>query len=273
MSHFTLPLIVEPDELHANLEQPNLLLIDLCNDQQYLAGHIPGAIHVSPSELVSGAPPAPGKLPGIERIHQLFSRIGLNSSSHVVAYDDEGGGWAGRFLWTLEVIGHPHYSYLNGGLWAWRGENLTLSREIPTPISQPVDYTISTVPSMDKAEILANVGQSDFLVWDARGRDEFYGTRHSAQRNGHIPGAVHCEWIELMDQNADLRIRKDAEDYLAQKGLDASKRIVTHCHSHHRSGFTWLVGKSLGFNIKAYPGSWSEWGNDPETPIAGFENG
>ncbi|MDG1207545.1 MAG: sulfurtransferase, partial [Pseudomonadales bacterium] len=40
-----------------------------------------------------------------------------------------------------------------------------------------------------------------------------------------------------------------------------------HCQTHHRSGLTYLIGKILGFDIRAYDGSWAEWGNDPTTPI------
>lgn len=267
MTDSRLPLIIEPGVLHARLHEPDLLLVDLSNDQQYLSAHIPGAIHVSPAELVSGTPPAPGKLPAVERLQQLFNRIGLTPGSHVIAYDDEGGGWAGRFLWTLEVIGHPGYSYLNGGLWAWHGANLPLSSETPQPAPASETYQLSTTPIMERETIMKNLGNPDFLVWDARGPDEYRGEKATAQKNGHIPGAVHCEWTELMDRNADLRIRADAKDYLAAKGVVPGKQIVTHCHTHHRSGLSWLVGKSLGLDIKAYPGSWSEWGNHPDTPV------
>jgi len=55
---------------------------------------------------------------------------------------------------------------------------------------------------------------------------------------------------------------------LAELGIAGDKTIVTHCQTHHRSGFTYLVGKLLGFpRLKAYPGSWSEWGNTLDTPI------
>ena len=70
-----------------------------------------------------------------------------------------------------------------------------------------------------------------------------------------------------MDRDNALRIRTDAREYLAALGLTADKRIVTHCQSHHRSGFTYLVGKALGFNIRGYHGSWAEWGNHPTTPV------
>lgn len=70
-----------------------------------------------------------------------------------------------------------------------------------------------------------------------------------------------------MDPQRQYRIRSDAEYYLREKGLTKEQEIVTHCQSHHRSGFTYLVGKSLGFNIRGYHGSWAEWGNHSDTPV------
>ena len=72
-----------------------------------------------------------------------------------------------------------------------------------------------------------------------------------------------------MDRNNFLRLKPLAtiQTMLADKNLTADKTIVTHCQSHHRSGLTYLVGKIIGLNIKAYDGSWSEWGNLKNTPI------
>ena len=64
--------LIEPDQL-ASLTG-KILLLDLCSDQQYQHGHIPGAIHVSPAELIDGRPPAPGRLPDENRLKELFSR-------------------------------------------------------------------------------------------------------------------------------------------------------------------------------------------------------
>ena len=128
-----LPLITEPLQLKAVLDEPDLLIVDLCNFDSYSLGHIPRAIHVHPSELISGIKPATGKLPSSDRLSALFSRIGLKKDSHVIAYDDEGGGWAGRFLWTLEVIQHFNYSYLNGGLISWKEDIGELESDVNNP--------------------------------------------------------------------------------------------------------------------------------------------
>ncbi len=73
-----------------------------------------------------------------------------------------------------------------------------------------------------------------------------------------------------MDQTRNLRL-KPLDQVLAELkaiGISPNKDTVTHCQSHHRSGLTYLLGKLLKFkSIKAYPGSWGEWGNLPETPV------
>ena len=277
MTALGLPLVVEAAELHSRLsnshlgephrEDSRLLIVDLSNEQNYRSGHVPGAGWVSPRELVAGTPPAPGKLPAKQRLDQLFSRLGLQPDHHVIAYDDEGGGWAGRFLWTLDVIGHSSYSYLNGGLWAWRAGNIPLQQEAVTPASNNVSVVIHNEAIAELDEILRNLQQPEFVIWDARGAEEYSGEKHTALKAGHIPGAIHCDWLELMDPQRDMRIRADVKELLAKKGLTGERPIVTHCQSHHRSGLTYLVGKMLGFNIRAYPGSWSEWGNHPTTPV------
>ena len=58
----------------------------------------------------------------------------------------------------------------------------------------------------------------------------------------------------------------DLQALLTHLGI-ADKRIITHCQTHHRSGLSYMVGRILGLDIRAYHGSWSEWGNHPETPI------
>lgn len=269
-SRLDLPLVIEPAQLEPLLGTPNLLVVDLCRPEQYATAHIPGAVFLPFTQLSRGVPPGPGKLPAENLMSRVMSSIGLTPDTHVVAYDDEGGGWAGRLIWTLDVIGHPHYSYLNGGLHAWIAERRKLEGGIamPAPSQYSAHYTSTGITT--KEDILARLKDPSFVIWDARSRDEYFGNRVSAQKNGHIPGAVNYEWTRAMDPHNHLRIRdpEKLRQELASLGITTDKTIVTHCQTHHRSGFTYLVGKVLGFpKISAYPGSWSEWGNDPTTPV------
>jgi thiosulfate/3-mercaptopyruvate sulfurtransferase len=261
------PDLIEPADLSQHLGDENLMIIDLSRYEVYQQYHIPGAIHVAPEELISGEKPATGRLPSLSRINALFARIGYSPDKHVVAYDDEGGGWAGRFIWTLDVIGHTHSSYLNGGLIAWMGEKFPTTDEILPLATTNCDLTITTDVIAEKTDVLKSIGSNDVLIWDARSPEEYAGTRVVAARGGHVPGAINLDWLELMDRNNHLKLKSDLASVLSDRGISPDATIITHCQTHHRSGLTYLVGKLLGLNILAYHGSWSEWGNDPDTPI------
>lgn len=269
-------LVMQTSQLDTLLNQTNILLVFIGSEEAFREAHIPGSQHIKPSELVCGVAPAAGKIADADDLAFLFSRIGLNENSIVIAYDDEGGGWAGRFIWTLDIIGHSNYHYLDGGLIAWLGEkretengfsknNLINENEQPS-----VEININSTLIVSAENIIESLNNDDdFIVWDARSPQEHNGEKVLAARGGHIPGAANINWLDLMDRNNFLRLKPLAiiEAMLDDKKLTADKNIVTHCQSHHRSGLTYLVGKIIGLNIKAYDGSWSEWGNLENTPI------
>jgi len=270
-----LPLIVEPQQLAEMLDHPDIVIVDVPLKAESHARHVPGARLLDFKQLVgSNDDDIPG-VPSPEALSGVMSALGITRDSHVVAYDDEGGGWAGRLLWTLALLGHTRYSYLNGGLHAWQGDGLPLSDTASDWSSSEYHaaYMDTSVMAM-REDILDRLAAEDpqesVVVWDARSAEEYRGEKGQNARLGHIPGAVHFEWTEAMDRERNLRIRDYAElvTELGARGLNPEQHIVTHCQSHHRSGLTWLVGQALGFrDVRAYPGSWKEWGNRDDTPI------
>ncbi|WP_249678140.1 rhodanese-like domain-containing protein [Pseudomonas abieticivorans] len=263
-----LPLVIETGDLHARLDVPELILVDLTSPARYQAGHIPGAFFVDPKRTQLGQPPAPGLLPTQAALEALFGELGHDKDAVYVVYDDEGGGWAGRFIWLLDVIGHTKYHYVDGGLMAWQADGLALSTEVPAPVGGPVSLTLGEAPTATREYLQSRLGAADLAIWDARGPLEYSGEKVLAAKGGHIPGAVNFEWTAGMDKNRSLRIRQDMPQILQDLGITKDKEVITHCQTHHRSGFTYLVAKALGYpRVKGYAGSWGEWGNHPDTPV------
>lgn len=270
MTEQALPLILEPEVLERHLGEDGLLVVDVSRPETYAQLHIPGAVFLDYVQIVRAVPPRMGLLPEASHLTRVLSGIGVTPDTHVVAYDDEGGGRAGRLLWTLDVAGHEHFSLLNGGLHAWANEGHPVSREpvVPRPSQYEVRYREG--PLVDRDFVLAHLHDRHVAILDARSPEEFRGQKVLSARGGHIPGAVNMEWTQAMDANRNLRLKPESQlrALLESLGVTPDKTVVTHCQTHHRSAHTYVVLKSLGYpQVKGYAGSWSDWGNAPDTPI------
>ena len=260
--------VLEPDAV-ADLPETDILLVQVTSRALFEQVHIPGAVLIEPAELVCGIPPASGKLPSAAQIAATLSRVGYQPEQRIIAFDDEGGGWAGRLFWTLDVIGHYDWAYLDGGLHAWQAAGLQLAQGFRSPApAELCEITIDTAPIAEIADVMAAIDDADSVIWDVRSAEEYAGLRSGSARRGHIPGAVNLDWELLKDVNRQLRLIDNLDELAASLGLLQAEQIITHCQTHHRSGLSYLVGRLLGLNIKAFHGSWAEWGNDPNTPFS-----
>lgn len=272
MTEKQLPLLIEPEQLQPLLDSPDIMVVDLCKHDVYAQLHIPGAVHLDYAQIVAVKPPVMGLLPDAATLSQLVSAMGLTPDTHVVAYDDEGGGRAARLIWTLDAVGHSRASLLNGGLHAWLKEgHPTVNTENRHPSS---DYhvEIDATPVADRAYILAHLDDANTILLDSRSPEEYRGERKFAAHAGHIPGAVNMDWFLVMDKERNMRLKSEStlRALLTERGIREEKTVVTYCQTHHRSALSYFVLKLLGYpNIKGYPGSWSDWGNQDDTPIAG----
>ncbi len=273
MSHAPnlLPLLIEPEHLNEALTGPDhasFLIVDIASADRFNQAHIPNARWVSPAETQAG-PPVPGFSPSPANLNTLMQRIGLHPDKHLIVYDDEGGGWAGRFIWLLDEIGHTRYSYLNGGIHAWAALGFEIEKGHLAHPPSSIQVLNHGQHSITLPEIIDSLPNASLQIWDARSPKEFTGEKVNAAKGGHIPGACNYEWTNAMDTERQLRLkpRDQLLKELSAAGIDPGKDTITHCQSHHRSGLTYLLGKLLNFkSIRAYPGSWAEWGNHPDTP-------
>lgn len=265
------PLIMEPEQLETHLNDNNLLIIDLSKHSQYLQGHIPGAAFLDYAYVTSIQQPTMGLLPDAERFSHILSSLGLSADTHIVVYDEEGGGKASRLIWTLHALGNTRTSLLNGGLISWANEGHALEAEPAHTKQREIHLQYKNMDVVaDTDYILQNLDNSEVALLDARSQPEFDGSKKFAERGGHIPGAVRFEWTDGMDRQRNYRLLPDDELHakLDALGLTSDKEIIVYCQTHHRSALSYVMLKHLGYErVRGYPGSWSEWGNRADTPI------
>lgn len=265
-----LALFVNGDELEAHLGDENLLVIDLSIPQVYMAGHIPGAIHLAYPRIVQAHDNVDCDIPSDEILGKALSEIGLQEHHHVVVYDSQHNPMASRLCWTLEELGHNGYSMLNGGWHGWKDVGLPV--EI-TPNARPAsEYKAKQTGACNATidYIKCKLGDRRVAILDTRMHEEFISELQITDRGGKIPGAVHLDWMNNINENDHYRLFPD--DILMgtfeRLGMSPEKEIIVYCQTHFRSAHTYQVLKHLGFNtVKGYAAGYSEWGNETDTPI------
>ncbi|TCM68714.1 thiosulfate/3-mercaptopyruvate sulfurtransferase [Acinetobacter calcoaceticus] len=276
-SAIDLGLLIEAEQLVPYLGHPQLRIIDLSRASVYAQLHIPHALHLKPQHLIQLHDEATGFLPDQAHLEQLIQQLNISPEHRVVVYDDEGGAWAGRLIWNLHCIGFEQTSLLNGGIHAWLGAGLPTSNQVPVLASVaqviPVNLSYATQYRIQYDDLLQKLQQQQIQLWDCRTKDEYTGLRLAARRGGHIPGAVHFEWSTALNRENHLKLHPLAhtQQRLEQLGLSVNQPVVVYCQSHHRSGLAYIIGRLLGWQILAYDGAWSEWGNRPDSPIVSGE--
>ena len=272
-SALNLGLLIDAEDLVPYLGHEKLRIIDLSRRSVYEQLHIPHAIHFKPNLLVRQDEQAMGLLPDQAGLEALIRHLNISPEHHVVVYDDEGGAWAGRLIWNLHCLGFERTSLLNGGIHAWLGAGLVTSSKvdpiIPVVPLLPIHLANKSQYQIEYAELLEKVQQNTIQVWDCRTEDEYTGLRLAARRGGHIPTARHFEWSTALSRENHLKLHplERIQQRLEQLGFNLHEPVVVYCQSHHRSGLAYILGRLLGWNIQAYDGAWSEWGNRLDSPI------
>ena len=274
MSSFDFDLLIEAEDLVPYLGHEKLRIVDLSRASVYEQLHIPHALHLKPKLLVRQEETAMGLLPDEEGLEELIRYLNISPEHHVVAYDDEGGAWAGRLLWNLHCIGFKKTSLLNGGIHAWLAAGLPTSSQIEAlpVVDQLVQVNLAAQSEIhiDYDALRQEVEQGNIQLWDCRTEDEYTGLRLAARRGGHIPGARHFEWSTALNRENHLKLHplQRTQQRLEQLGFDFKRPVVVYCQSHHRSGLAYILGRLMGWQVQAYAGAWSEWGNRLDSPIA-----
>lgn len=260
------------------LQGPNVRIVD-CRFRfdadagvDYLAAHLPGAVHCDWSRDLSAPPPASGHpqymLIGPDDFAALMARLGISNDTHVVGYDAEGGHHAARLWLALRRYGHDRCSVMEGGIQKWlRERRPTESGEVRVPSARFVPHPREGVLA-SRDEVLAAVRTGDPWLLDVRRESEFTGEELRAARGGHIPGAVNVLWRDALADDWTLRDADELEDLYANAGFGPDTSTITYCQGGVRAAFTHLVLHALGHDdVRTYDGSWEEWGNDPSLPV------
>jgi thiosulfate/3-mercaptopyruvate sulfurtransferase len=171
--------------------------------------------------------------------------------------------------WLLKYAGVPDARILNGGMIAYKQEKGELSDQPTTATAEPATWTPDPNRMASKADVLAAIKDGSATVVDARTTDEHAGTADTAKRNGHIPGATHLEWEDVLDPTTRKFVPPaKLISLMGERKIDPAKPCVTYCQGGGRAAvLAFTIELMGGTGVKNYYRSWGEWGNDPDTPV------
>ncbi|PFG30834.1 sulfurtransferase [Paramicrobacterium agarici] len=237
---------------------------------EYEREHLPGAVYVDlDTDLAAlGKPATEGRhpLPDIAALQETARRLGICYGDTVIAYDAWNNMGAARAWWLLGWAGIRDVRVVNGGIAAWQAAGLPVESGDVVPARGDVDLMPGSRPTltMDEAAALADDG----VLTDSRAEERFRGeTEPLDPRAGHIPGAANVPAASYLRDG----IFADADELahvFREIGVEPGVEVGTYCGSGVTAAHTALALHEIGVTASLFPGSWSQWSNHSDRPVA-----
>lgn len=260
-----------------NLKNPNVKIFEVSVDPGvFERGHIPGAQNLNwHTDLVD---PTRRDIADREAFEKLLRQAGVDKDSTIILYGDNNNWFAAWGAWVFETYGlGDRVKLLDGGRKLWEAEGLPLDTVAIETKGSNIE-----LPDRDPAirarfsDVVAVAeGKHDIKLIDIRSADEYNGkifapdgVKELSVRAGHIPGAVNVPWGTIVNKDGTFKSADEIKAIYAEKGIDGSKPVITYCRIGERSSHTWFaLKKILGYDVKNYDGSWTEYGNAVGVPV------
>lgn len=266
-----------PSSAFAETPDTSRWVIDAAKAQELLAGGailldtrgqdlkderpVQGAVPVVWQDFTNADLPNKGQLLEDDAVlTEKLRALGISTAIPVVAIADSAKGWGedGRIVWTLRTLGHENSFLVDGGVEALLAEgDLALK-----PVAVPGDFTVARTDAYEikKEELVTLIDKPDVVILDTREPREYAGeTPYGESRGGHIPGARHIFYKDLVGPDGKIVEGEALKARLAELGVGADTQVVSYCTGGIRSGFVTAVLNDLGVNARNYAGSMWEW--------------
>ena len=268
--------LVTTDWVAQHVADPKVRIVEVSVDPGlYEKGHVQGAVGLKwHSELCD---PVARDIVSAPQFEKLCAKAGIANDTTVVLYGDNNNWFAAWAVWTFTLYGHKDVKIMNGGRTKWELEKRPWDTTVPAPAAATYKVAKSDLALRARlADVLAAVdGKQPAVLVDVRSPEEFSGKviappgiQELAIRAGHVPGAKNVPWKKAVNDDGTFKPVAELKKLYADAGVDGKAPIITYCRIGERSSHSWFVLKFLlGYDVRNYDGSWTEYGNAVGVPI------
>lgn len=266
---------ISMEDLKADLDNDNLIIIDARDNKAYNKGHIDGAINVIWQQLsnVSVNSDEKGFRVVLEpkELEKVLQTIGINNDSEIVIYSNGSDGWGedGRILWTLLLNNFTNVKVLDGTYKHWKDAEYPISKE-ETKLEKGniILSTTNTDIVINTADLEKAMEDDSVKIIDTREKAEFDGAqKYGEVKGGHIPRSINIPMVDLFDDNGSVKTKAEVDKIMSDAGISKDDQIITYCTAGIRSAHMLVILKSYGYeNVQNYDESFYYWAsvNDVE---------
>jgi len=250
--------LVTADWLHEHLDHSAIRIVDTRKGDGYTTSHIAGALCLDASPFLRND----GDVIGAAEFALLMSRLGIAAGTTVIAYDDGNNLFAARLWWVLKYYGHVDVRVLDGGWDHWVAENRPCHNVVTTAVPARFEAGATAGWKVDTDTVAASLANPERVILDVRSDEEWWRVDDSGSTPpGHIPGAVHLVWSDVLDpDNRCFKPAAGLRTLFHDLGLRQDQEILVYCLGGIRAAHSVLALRNAGFgHARNYEGSWAAW--------------
>lgn len=263
-------------------QQRGAIIWDVRASNQYLEGHIPGAINFGDIGTVLRDPNREDFI-DLAEINAIFNKAGLDIYKEIVVYGSRGNPYSYFGLFTIHYFGGKQAKVFHDGIDGWADAGLPIEKTSSTLASINIKLAPQENLVVSNEQMRKLYNNQSVQVVDARTFNEFKGNDIRAIRGGHIPGAISIPYEQNWKDpatgsklakkevrtNAGMSLKTKDELNALYAKLDPNKETVVYCQSGVRAAETATVLQNLGYkNVKIYDSSWLGWASHLASPVA-----